>query len=151
VTHKPIRLFPNIRSHTRPLDASISMFRPCERKSGENSTKRRGRNPGEDENKSLSAERDALRSLLSRIREFSRTRQRVSSRDFRTIPHHSALVLASLLPPCHCFKIIALTELEREREREDTALIRVSESARSFAKLIARNGELIGGTMTEQR
>lgn len=38
MAHKPIRLFRNICSHTRPLDASISMFRPSERKSGENAS-----------------------------------------------------------------------------------------------------------------
>lgn len=36
MAHKAIRLFRNICSHTRPLDASISMFRPSKRKSGEN-------------------------------------------------------------------------------------------------------------------
>lgn len=39
MAHKPIRLFRNICSHTRPLDASISMFRPSERKSGENASR----------------------------------------------------------------------------------------------------------------
>lgn len=53
MTHKPIRLFPNIRSHTRPLDASISMFCPCERKSGENSTRRKGGNREVDRKKNL--------------------------------------------------------------------------------------------------
>lgn len=39
MAHKAIWLFRNICSHTRPLNASISMFRPSERKSGENTTR----------------------------------------------------------------------------------------------------------------
>lgn len=39
MAHKAIWLFRNICSHTRPLNASISMFRPSKRKSGENTTR----------------------------------------------------------------------------------------------------------------